>query len=129
MQIAPLVCLYAQPRIEINGGDTSAVITLKSLREANVRFIELSECREEKDSLFSQNRTYKGLVANQKSTILELKEAIKIDAVLISDKQKIIDISDKQLKKSEKKIKLIKLERNSFVVICIVLLSKILIFK
>lgn len=119
---------YAQS-IEVRAKDTVAVIPIADLRKANLRLVELQQCREEKDSLFSQTRTFTGLVANQKATIADLKEAIRLDASLIADKQKIIDLSDKELRKNSRKIKLLKLERAGLIGAVAVLGAKILIFK
>lgn len=121
--------LLAQPRLQINGLDTSAIIPIQSLKGANMKFIELKQCKEDKDSLYSLNRTYQGVVANQKSTISELKEAIRLDHIVIYDKQEIIDLTDKQIKKSNQKIKLLKIERNSIIGISIGLIIKIFVLK
>lgn len=127
--IALCLSLNAQSRIEINGTDTCAVIPIAHLRMANARYVELKECREENDSLFSQIREYTGLTNNLKASITDLKEANKINEALISDKQKIIDISDKELKKTGRKAKILRLERNSLAGACLILIAKVFIFK
>lgn len=127
--IALCLSLSAQSRIEINGIDTCAVIPIAHLRMANARYVELKECREENDSLFSQIREYTGLTNNLKASITDLKEANKINEALISDKQKIIDISDKELKKTGRKAKILRLERNSLAGACLILIAKVFIFK
>lgn len=128
-----LIALYhslsAQSRIEIRGTDTSAVIPIAHLRIANARYVELKGCREENDSLFSQIRSYTGLANNLKASIVDMKEANRLNEVLIADKQKIIDISGKELKKSARKVKLLKLERNSAAAVCLILIGKIIVFK
>lgn len=129
MLTALSLSLSAQSRIEITGTDTCAVIPIVQLRMANAKFVELKECKEENDSLFSQIRTYTGLANNLRSSIMDLKEANRLNEVIISDKQKIIDLSDQELKKASRKSKILKLERNSLGAVCLVLLCKILIFK
>ena len=115
--------------VEVRGKDTVAVIPIDTLRKANVRLVEFMECRETKDSLVSQVGTFTSLVASQRSTITDLNEAIRLDALLIADKQKIIDLSDKELKKNARKIKLLKLERAGLIGAVAVLVVKILIAK
>lgn len=129
MLIALYLSLSAQSRIEITGTDTSTVIPIKQLRIVNARFVELKECHEENDSLFSQICNYTGLANNLRSSITDLKEANKLSESIIADKQKIIDISDKELKKNSRKIKFLKLERNSLAAACLVFITKIFIFK
>ena len=78
--------------VEVRGKDTVVVLPIAALKQANGKLVELQGCKEERDSLFSQTRTFTGLVANQKAVIADLKEAIRIDASLIADKQKIADL-------------------------------------
>ncbi len=126
--IAACYSSSAQSRIEINGTDTFAVITLSELRIANVKFVELRQCREESDSLFSQVRTYTGITNNLRGAITDLKEANRLNQVLITDKDRIIDLSDQQLKKAARKATILKLERNSLAVGCLLLIGKVLLF-
>lgn len=84
-------------------------VPINQLKQANVKFVELDACKEENEGLKDQVRSYTGLVANKNSTISDLREAITIDAKLLSDKQKIMDLSDKQLKKANRKVKFLKL--------------------
>ena len=127
--IALSLCLNAQSRIEVSGTDTSAVIPIRQLRMANAKFVELKECREENDSLFSQIRSYTVLTNNLRSSITDLKEANRLNEVLISDKQKIIMILDTELNKATRKSKIFKIQRNCVAAVCLVLIGKILIFK
>lgn len=113
--------------IELRGKDTVAVIPIKSIRQANVRLVELQECKEERDSLFSQVRTYSGMVANQQWTIADLKNVIALDASLIADKKKISDLTDQQLKKDERRIRLLKVERLGLAGAVAVLVVKIVL--
>lgn len=119
----------AQSRIEIIGTDTFAVITLSELRIANVKFVELRQCREEVDSLYYQVRTYTGLTNNLRSSITDLKEANRLNQAIIADKNTIIGINDEQLKKAARKASGLKLQRNSIAVGCLILLGKVLFFK
>ena len=127
--IAASLSSSAQSRIEVIGTDTFAVLPLGQLRAANVKFVELRQCREENDSLFSQVRTYTGLANNLKASITDLKEAHRLSEAIIADKQKIIDISDQQLKKAARKARILKLERNSLAGAVLILGAKILFFK
>lgn len=127
--IVPSLSLSAQSRIEISGKDTMVVMPLQQLRVANGKFIDLNECREERDSLFSQIRTYTGMVNNLRSSITDLKEANRLNELLLSDKQKIIDISEKQLKKSNRKIKFLNIQRTSLAGVVLIMAAKIFIFK
>ena len=115
--------------IEVRGKDTVVVLPIAALKQANGKLVELQGCKEERDSLFSQTRTFTGLVNNQRGTIQDLKEAIRLDASLIADKQKIIDLSDKELKKTNRRLRLLKIERAGLLGVVAVLGAKILIFK
>lgn len=127
--IAAYCSSSAQSRIEINGTDTFAVITLSELRIANVKFVELRQCWEESDSLFSQIRTYTGLTNNLRSSITDLKEANRLNQAIIADKNIIIGINDQQLKKAARKATGLRLQRNSIAAGCLILLGKVLFFK
>lgn len=130
MLTALYLSLSAQsPRIEIKGSDTCAVIPIAQLRMANVKFVELDGCREENDSLFSQIRAYTGLTNNLRSSIMELKEVNKLNETLLSDKQKIIDLSAHELKKEVRRGKILRLERNSSLAVIVGLIVKIAFFK
>lgn len=107
--IVPSIFLFGQQRIEVIGKDTLGCVPINQLKQANVKFVELDACKEENEGLKDQVRSYTGLVANKNSTISDLREAITIDAKLLSDKQKIMDLSDKQLKKANRKVKFLKL--------------------
>lgn len=115
--------------IEVRGKDTVAVLPIATLKQANGKLVELQECQEARDSLFSQTRTFTGLVNNQRGTIADLKEAIRLDASLIADKQKIIDLSDKELKKTNRRLRLLKIERAGLLGAIAVWGAKILIFN
>lgn len=129
MPIALCLSLSAQSRIEIKGHDTSAVIPIGDLRIANAKFIELNGCKEENDSLFSQIRAYTGLVNNLKSSITDLKQANKLNEVLLSDKQKIIDLSAQDFKKEVRKGRILRIERNSSAAALFILICKIAFLK
>ena len=115
--------------IQVIGKDTSAIIPIQNLRQANEHFIQLKECKEENDSLFSQIRTYQGLINNLKSAIEDYKKVFVDDAKLISDKDKIISLSDKELKHNARKTKWLKIERNVLFFATAILSIKIFIVK
>lgn len=117
------------PRIEIKGTDTCAVIPIAQMRMANVKFVELDGCREENDSLFSQIRAYTGLTNNLRGSIAELKEVNKLNETLLSDKQKIIDLSSQELKKEAHRGKILRQERNSLACALAILVIKMAFFK
>lgn len=129
MLIAPWPYLSAQSRIEVVGTDTCAVVPIQQLRTVNVKLLQLKECKEENDSLSSQIRIYTGITNNLRESITDLKAANKLNWQIINDKQKEIDLSDTELKKEGRKSKILKLERNSVAVACLVLLAKIFVFK
>ncbi|MEK7112650.1 MAG: hypothetical protein AAB875_04965, partial [Patescibacteria group bacterium] len=62
-------------------------------------------------------------------TIADLNAAIELAASRIADKQKIIDLSDKELKKTNRRLRLLKLERAGLLGAIAVLGAKILIFN
>lgn len=113
----------------MRGKDTVAVIPIIDLRKANGLFVELNECREYSDSLYSHNRTFTGLVANQRGTIQDLKEAIKKDELLLADKGKIADLCDSELKKKERQMRFLQIERAGLVGVVAVLALKIVLSK
>ena len=129
MLIAPWLYLSAQSRIEVTGTDTCAVVPIQQLRTVNMKMVQLKECREENDSLSSQIRTYTGLTNNLRASIMDLKAANRLDIEIINDKNKVIDISDKELLKEGRKSNILKIERNSVAVACLILIVKIVLFK
>lgn len=129
MLIALCASLSAQSRIEVIGADTMATVPIQHLRIANAKILDLKQCNEEITSLFSQTCNYASLVNNLRSSVTELKETNRINEVLLSDKQKIIDLTDKQLKKAARKAKLLKLERNTAAAVTLALLVKMVFFR
>lgn len=130
MLTALYLSLSAQsPRIEIKGTDTCAVIPIAQMRLANIKFVELQGCREENDSLFSQIRTYTGLANNLRASVTELKEVNKLNEALLSDKQKIIDLSAQELKQEARKGRILRLQRNSLAGVLAILIIKMAFFK
>lgn len=129
MLIAVCFSLSAQSHIEIKGADTSAVIPIKQLRQANAKFIELKACKEENDSLESQIRVYTGMTNNLKASIKELKQANDLNTSIIAGQKRIIDISSLQLKKASRRAKWLVIERNSIAAALVVLIGKIAFFK
>lgn len=129
MLIALCHCLCAQtPHIEISGADTMAVVPLQQVRIANSTTIDLKECQEENDSLYSQIRTYTGMVNNLRSSIKELKTTNDLNTSLMNGQEQIIDICGKQLKKASRSNKLLKWERNGAVIGCLLLIGKLALF-
>lgn len=113
-------------KIEVAGTDTFARVPISNIKQANTKFIDLQECEQEKDSLFSQIRAYTGLVNNQRDVIKDLKLVISTDGKLLADKQKLFDLSDLQFKSDLRKIKWLKLERNAFIATSAILVLKII---
>lgn len=128
--VLTVLCLYlsAQSRIEVIGRDTMAVVPVQQLRTANAKFVELKQCKEENDSLFSQIREYTGMTNNLRSSVTNLKHAHDLNMAIIADQKKIIDIADQQLKKSTRKQKILKIERNSLAGILVITIAKFLLF-
>ena len=124
-----LTSFAQQEEIKVIGTDTFATVKVQRLREANAKNIELRGCKEENDSLYSQNRSYQGLANNLRSSITDLKEANRLNETLLSDKQKIIDLTDKELKKAGRKAKWLKIQRTSLAGACLVLMAKVFLFK
>lgn len=127
--VLTVLCLTsrAQSRIEVNGTDTSAIIPIQQLRIANSKFVELNECREVNDSLYSQTRSYYGLVNNLRDAITEHKTANQINQKLIDDKQLIISLQDKDIIKSKRQIKRLKIQKWALAGGIVLLTGKILL--
>ena len=85
----------------------------------------VDECQQEKDSLFSAIHTYQGIVNNLRASNTDLRNANNSATLLIVDKQKIIDLDDTQIKRFNRKINVIRIERTTFVGISIILALKI----
>lgn len=122
-----LTSFAQQEEIKVIGTDTFATVKVQRLKEANAKDIELHECKEENDSLYSQNRSYQGLTNNLRSAILDLKTANQLSQKIIDDKQQIISIQDKQLAKNSRQIKWLKLQRWGAVAGIALLTGKILL--
>jgi len=126
--IVPCLYLSAQSRIEVIAKDTMAVLPIQQLRMANTKFVELEQCKEENDSLFSQIREYTGITNNLRSSVENLKRANDLNLPIIADQKRIIDITDQQLKKSLRKQKILKIERNCMAGILLITIAKFLLF-
>ena len=120
---------YSQSHIEVRDNKKVAVIDSIDIAKANIKLIELQQCKEERDSSFSQTIRYKGLVNNQKSTIEDLKKVIASDVTLKDDKDKIIVLKTNQVDKAGKKIKFLKVQRFTLIAIIATLTAKIIFFK
>lgn len=105
------------------------MVPLRDMRIANGKFIELKGCREENDSLFSTIRAYTGQVNNLRAAITDLKEVNKLNGTLLSDKQRIIAIQTQELEKEARRVKILRLERNSLAGAVAILIIKIAFFK
>lgn len=124
-----LSSLAQREEIKIIGTDTFATVKMQRLREANGKHVELNGCKQENDSLFSQVRTYMGSVNNLKASITDLKEVNKLNGTLLSDKQKLIDLKTQELAIEARRVKILRLERNSLAGAVAILLLKIAFFK
>ena len=114
---------------QVKPSKDSVKVSVNSIKEANKKFIELDECEEEKDSIFSALRTAQGAINNYKASIDDLQRTNKGSEFIISDKQAIINLSDLQLKKDVRRIKWLRLERNTFLGVAGILALKIFISK
>lgn len=122
--------LSAQSFVKIVGTDTTVNgIPIQKMRLANLKFVELEQCQEEQDSLQSRIRTYTGMTNNLRASITDLKEANRLGEAALNAKQKALDISDNQLKGSEKKVGNLRWQRNSVAGVCLALILKIAFFK
>ena len=106
-----LISFAQQEEIKVIGTDTFATVKIQRLREANGKDIELKGCKQEKDSLYSQTRSYQGLANNLRGAMFDLKIANNINLKLIDDKQSIISLQDKEITKSKRQIKWLKIQR------------------
>lgn len=124
------LCLtsFAQhEEIKVIGADTFATVKVERLREANAKDVELRQCNEVSDSLSSQVRSYTGMTNNLRAAILDLKIANQLNQKLLSDKDDIIIIQDKQIVRNERQIKWLKLQRWAFIAGIVLLTGKIIL--
>ena len=89
----------------------------------------IQECEQEKDSLFSLIHTYQGIVNNLRSSNIDLHNANNSASLLLVDKQKELALDDLQIKKSNRRINLLRIERTVGWVAVGVLALKIFLTK
>lgn len=115
------------PKKIIINKDTLCALTIPQVDSVNKAFVNLDECNELKDSLFSQIGTYDAMVNNQRATIkyqdaeLEVKNKIiaEKDTIIKSDENKIQELKDEN-NKFENKIKWLKFQRTLYPILGVV---------
>jgi hypothetical protein len=119
---------FAQPaHLEVSGKDTSAVLPIESLRNANVKFVQLQETNQLLDSCNMSNVNYMMLANEFESRADQYENALEIDQQIINDKITIIAIKDAEIKKQNRKIKWLKVQRIGLGAAVLLLTGKIML--
>lgn len=100
------------PKKAVIDGDTVCILSIKQTRTLNNVYIDRDECLELKDSLNSQISNYDTLVADQKAIISSQDRANNINESIILQKDIIIKTDSITMKKQNRKIGWLKLQRN-----------------
>lgn len=100
------------PRKIIIDKDTVCAITIAQVDSVNKAFVNNDKCNEEKDSLNSQINNYETLVEGQDRVIASQGKEIEIQKNISAEKDTIIASDEKLLKKQNRQVKWLKLQRN-----------------
>lgn len=106
-----------------------AIIPIEDVRNALIKAVELDECQEENDSLGNALHVSYGVNNNLRAAIIDLRYAVGSDANIISDKQKIVELSDITIKKQARRIRLLKTERTGLGIITLAFALKMFLIK
>lgn len=109
------------PKKAVIDNDTVCIISIEQVKTLNKVFIDKDECLELKDSLNSQIKTYDALVGEQKKIISAQDERIAINKNIIAEKDTIIESDEKLLKKQNRKLGWLKLQRTVLAVSTLIL--------
>lgn len=123
MLIAPL--LFSQstyPSKTVINSDTVCVISIEQAKEINVTYLELDQCMEVSDTLKSIIVKQNKVIGSQTKEVENLEKQIKFyNEIDKANGQIILDLKSLD-KKSQSKIKWLKIQRN---VVSVILLSSI----
>lgn len=111
------------PRQAVIDSDTVGILSIEQVRTLNKTFVDLDECREMKDSLHSQIKTYDKLTMEQGHVITSQDKEIKLKQNIITEQQKILAIDEKMSNKMQQQIVWLKAQRIALSVGIIVLAS------
>lgn len=109
--------------------DTIVAISEKQMLDINLAFEKLRYEKELNDTLKNIIRQYRRATSTQGAEINSLQNQLTIKNIILSDKDTIISDYKKMYYTIEKRNKWIKIERNTFFVTTIILLSKVFLFK
>lgn len=112
--LAMINCSISQegyPRKIVIDRDTVCAITFPQVDSVNKTFVDLDECNELKDSLYSQINTYGKLVEGQKQIIISQGKEIDIQKNIVIEKDNIIASDEKLLKKQNRQVQWLKIQR------------------
>lgn len=99
------------PRKIVIDRDTVCAITFPQVDSVNKTFVDLDECNELKDSLNSQINNYETLVEGQEKVIKSQDKEIAIQKNIVIEKDNIIASDEKLLKKQNRRIGWLKVQR------------------
>ena len=122
-------CQADYPSKSVINGDTVCILLIEQVRSINQSYVQLDGCRELTDTLKSivkkqdfAIKAQKNLLTNYETQLAASSDIIKKQDVVIYDFKKL-DASN------QRKVYLLKIQRNSLAVICAIAALKIFIFK
>lgn len=127
MQVS-VISQTVYPRKAVIDNDTVCIVSIEQIKIVNKVFVDRDECNELKDSLNSQIKTYGALVKEQNNIISAQDERIEIQKNISAEKDNIIASDEKLLKKQNRQVKWLKVQRTAFGAIAI-LASGILAYQ
>lgn len=104
-------CQAAFPRKAVIDNDTVCILSIEQTKVINKVFVDRDECNEMKDSLNSELTNYGDLVQVQKQVIASQDKEIDIHKKIISEKDVIIESDSKLLKKQNRQVQWLKIQR------------------
>lgn len=105
-------CQSAFPRKAVIGNDTVCILSIEQVKIVDKVFIDRDECYELRDSLGSQIKNYGILVGQQKEVIASLDKEIEVTNKIVAEKNLILLSDEKLLKKQNRQVKWLRLQRN-----------------
>ena len=90
-------------------GDTVCILLIEQVRTANLLFVEKEQCEELVDTLRVQIKSYRQLNAINENLVKTYEEEIMLRRKLDAEKDLIIAEQEKQKKRNERQIKMLKL--------------------
>lgn len=115
-----LICQTVYPKKAVIDKDTVCIITIEQAKTMNVVFVDRRKCYELNDSLNSMIKNYDILVGQQQGVIVAQDKEIQTQNKIIAEKDTIIRSDEKLLKKQNRKVGWLKVQRTVFATVAII---------